>query len=262
MQIDRTPVWPAEWDSLRPKLGCEIPDELLQLALTHPSAVGEGVERTLKSNQRLEFLGDTILGALIAEHLFRRFPELPEGALTQRRAAIVQKTTLARVARRLELGEYLILGRGESNAGGAGRDTILCDAIEAVLGAIYLSNGIEATRAFIENWFADELQRAGEEAINIKNQLQEWTQSHALGTPTYRVIAGEGRIHERRYNAEVIVDNEVRGLGEGRTKKAAETAAAQNAFDWFQHHAAAPDDVNNAASTCGEENQNSASGDL
>ena len=151
MQIDRTPVWPQEWDTLRPKLGCELPDELLQLALTHPSAVGEGVERTLKSNQRLEFLGDTILGAIVGEYLYRHFPALPEGALTQRRAAIVQKTTLARVARRLELGKYLILGRGEANAGGAGRDTILCDAIESLLGAIYLANGIEATRAFIEN---------------------------------------------------------------------------------------------------------------
>ncbi len=255
MQIDRTPVWPAEWDSLRPKLGCDVPDELLQLALTHPSAVGEGVERTLKSNQRLEFLGDTILGAIVAEHLFRRFPELPEGALTQRRAAIVQKTTLARVARRLDLGRYLILGRGESNAGGAARDTILCDAIEAVLGAIYLSNGIEATRVFIENWFVDELQRAGEDAINIKNLLQEWTQANALGTPLYRTTPGKGGIHERRYNAEVIVHGSARGTGEGRTKKAAETDAAKNAFDWFQHQAAAP---NNAASTCSEENQNSA----
>ena len=229
---------------------------MLQLALTHPSAVSEGVERTLKSNQRLEFLGDTILGAIIAEHLYRRFPELPEGALTQRRAAIVQKTTLARVARRLELGKYLILGRGESNAGGAGRDTILCDAIEAVLGAIYLANGIEATRAFIENWFVDELQSAGEEAINIKNQLQEWTQANSLGTPVYRVINGKGGVHERRYQAEVIVDGNARGLGEGRTKKAAETCAAQNAFDWFQYQAA----ENDAASTCSEEIPDSTAG--
>ena len=249
MQIDRTPVWPEEWETLRPKLGCEVPDELLQLALTHPSAVSEGVERTLKSNQRLEFLGDTILGAIIAEHLYRRFPELPEGALTQRRAAIVQKTTLARVARRLELGKYLILGRGESNAGGAQRDTILCDAIESVLGAIYLANGLEATRAFIENWFVDELKCAGEEAVNIKNQLQEWTQANALGTPVYCVINGKGGVHERRYQAEVIVDGTARGAGEGRTKKAAETCAAQNAFDWFQYQAA----ENAAASTCSEE---------
>ncbi len=260
MQIDRTPVWPAEWKSLRPKLGCEVSDELLQLALTHPSAVGEGVERTLKSNQRLEFLGDTILGAVVAEYLYRRFPELPEGDLTQRKAAIVQKTTLARVARRLELGNYLVLGRGESNAGGAQRDTILCDAIEAVMGAIHLSGGIEATRAFIERWFVDEFELATQAStVNIKNLLQEWTQANALGTPVYRIAADKGiaknLASERRYCAQVVVDGVVRGQGEGRTKKAAETCAAQIAFDWFQGQVSAEND---AASTCSEKNSASA----
>ena len=97
------------------------------------------------------------------------------------------------------------------------------------------------------------MKSASDEAVNIKNQLQEWTQSHALGTPTYRVIAGQGRIHERRYSAEVIVDHEVRGVGEGRTKKAAETQAAHHAFEWFQDQAAQPAPENDAASTCSVE---------
>jgi ribonuclease-3 len=234
MLVDRTPVYPPRWHALREelkaKLGAPVSDELIELALTHPSAVGEGAERTLKSNQRLEFLGDTILGAVAAEHLYRSHADQPEGVLTQRKASLVQKTTLARVARRLGLGKYLILGRGESNAGGARRDTILSDALEAVLAVVFLSGGLEAARAFFVRWFEEELD-AGGEPVNIKNRLQEWTQANGWGTPVYATTGGEGGVHERRYTAHVLLHGLPQGQGEGRSKKDAECQAAQRTLE-------------------------------
>jgi ribonuclease-3 len=218
---------------------------MLRLALTHPSSVGEGVERTLYSNQRLEFLGDTILGAVAAEHLFRKHADWPEGLLTQRRAALVQKVTLARVARRMELGKYLILGAGEFRAGGANRDGILSDALEALLAVVFLTGGLDAARAFFERWFAEELE-AGGEPVPIKNRLQELTQAHGLGTPTYQTEPGEGssgKPHESRYASRVFLGAEVWGEGAGTSKKAAESSAAQAAFARVQAHLAAIEEV-------------------
>ena len=239
MLIDRTPVLPAEWETLRPKLGAEgaaaeVPEELLKLALTHPSSVGEGVERTMLSNQRLEFLGDTILGAVAAEYLFRAHPDWPEGLLTQRKSALVQKVTLARVARRMELGKYLILGRGEFHAGGAERDSILSDALEAILAAVFLSGGIEAARAFFERWFREELE-AGGEPVPVKNRLQELSQANGLGTPVYRTAPGEGsdgsKPSQRRYASRALLQGEEWGAGSGASKKEAEARAAQAAIE-------------------------------
>lgn len=206
-----------------------IEDELLQLALTHPSAVGEGLERTLKSNQRLEFLGDTVLGAIIAAALYRTQSDLPEGELTQRKAAVVQKSTLARVARQLELGKCVILGRGESNAGGHARDTILADVVEALIAAVFLSGGWEAAQRWVLHIFADEIEAAGHDAVNIKNRLQEWTQANGLGTPKYQTheIAASGA---HRFASEVLLGGAVQGQGQGRTKKDAECVAATHAL--------------------------------
>jgi len=236
MLVDRTPIEPEEIESLQAKLGARVPDELLRLALTHPSAVGEGIERTLKSNQRLEFLGDTILGSIVAQHLFRTYSELPEGILTQRKAAIVQRSTLARVAARLELGRYLIVGRGEHNAGGRGRNSILSDALEAVIAAIFLSHGLDGARDFVLQWFDLEIAVAGEETINVKNRLQEWTQANRLGTPIYRSESLPNAAQStlgRRFQSEVLLRDEVYGRGQGKTKKAAECEAAQQALEMF-----------------------------
>lgn len=244
MLIDRTPVLPAEWESLKPKLGAEgapveVPEEMLRLALTHPSAVGEGIERTLYSNQRLEFLGDTILGAVAAEHLFRAQVEWPEGMLTQRKSALVQKVTLARVARRMELGKYLILGRGEFHAGGASRDSILSDALEAILAAVFLSGGLAGAQAFFERWFVEELS-AGGEPIPVKNRLQEISQANALGTPSYRTAPAEGtdasRPSQRRYVSRALLQGHEWGAGSGASKKEAESSAAQAAFERVRAH--------------------------
>jgi ribonuclease-3 len=224
-------------DELRAKLGAPVPDELLQLALTHPSATGEGAERTLHSNQRLEFLGDTVVGAVVAEHLYRANETLPEGELTQRKATIVRGTSLARAALRLGLGQHLRLGRGEEASGGRSRDTILADAFEAVVAAIYLSCGIEATRAFVANILADDLAHAvastrNSPFVSVKNLLQERTQAIGLGTPRYQTTQiGEAQGDKKRFTSQVLLLDEVRGRGQGHTKKEAESNAAQAALD-------------------------------
>jgi ribonuclease-3 len=211
---------------LKSVLGVEVPDDLLQLALTHPSAVGEGLERTLKSNQRLEFLGDTVLGAVVAEQLYRSESTLPEGVLTQRKASIVQRSSLARVGQSLDLGKYMVLGRGEINSGGHSRETIIADAVEALIAAVFLSNGWEAARAFVLRAFAGEIAAAGGREVNIKNRLQEWTQANGLGTPVYQTAEVGTHGDPHRFSAQVLLNGAVHGRGRGRTKKDAECEAA------------------------------------
>ena len=220
----------AALEELGAKLGATVPADLLGLALTHPSAVGEGIERTLHSNQRLEFLGDVVLGLIVAEHLYHSDVTLAEGELTQRKAAAVQKRSLAQAAQRLELGKYLRLGRGEAESGGRNRDTILSDALEAVIGALYLAQGIEATRAFVLRALSDELATVGDDSVNVKNRLQELTQAIGLGTPVYRTAPESGPAHQRRFTAEVLLMDQPRGRGNGKSKKEAECNAATAAL--------------------------------
>jgi ribonuclease-3 len=217
---------PVNLQELKEQLQVEVPDDLLRLALTHPSAVGEGLERTLKSNQRLEFLGDTVLGAIIAEQLYRSESTLPEGVLTQRKATIVQRSTLARVGLSLDLGKYLVLGRGEVNSGGHARETIIADAVEAVIASIYLSQGWESARAFVLRVFREEITASGAKEVNIKNRLQEWTQANGLGTPVYQTAEVGTHGDVQRFSAQVLLNGEVHGRGRGRTKKDAECEAA------------------------------------
>lgn len=216
---------------LTEKIGVCVPDELLHLALTHPSAVGEGLERTLLSNQRLEFLGDAVLGAVAVSHLYCTYPELPEGALTQRKAAAVRKQSLAQAARRLNLGHYLRLSAAEEAAGGRSRDTIIADALEAVIGAIFLAHGFETARDFVLRALDQELASVAQHAVNIKNLLQEKTQAAGLGTPIYRTASMSGPAHRREFSAEVLVQNVVRGRGRGRSKQEAEYGAANQALE-------------------------------
>lgn len=217
---------------LRDILGADVPDELLQLALTHPSSVGEGMERTLKSNQRLEFLGDAIVGSTVAEHWFRTQSTLPEGELTQRKAAAVQKKTLARVAAKLELGNYVRVGRGADALQGRGRDAILADAFEALVGALFVAQGWSASRDFVLRALRDELEEiAGiSQTANIKNLLQERTQAIGLGTPIYQTLQVGGPAHARHFRSEVFLQQMLHGTGEGASKKEAECNAAQTAL--------------------------------
>jgi ribonuclease-3 len=226
---DSSPREYSQLDELRKIIGYDVPDDLLNLALTHPSATGEGAARTLHSNQRLEFLGDVVVGCIVAEHLYRANVELPEGELTLRKAAVVRGDTLAIAAKRLQLGRFLHLGKGEEKGGGRERSTVLSDAFEAVIGAIYLSGGLEAARVFVERALETELKEAASTRTNdfgsAKNRLQEKTQAIGLGTPTYSCET-RSENGAKVFSARVYLLLQERGYGTGKTKKEAEAQAA------------------------------------
>lgn len=209
------------------RLGHTFADaQLLRQALTHRS-------HSAQNNERLEFLGDAIVDLVIGEALFHRFPRLSEGDLSRRRAALVCKETLAELARGFGLGEYLLLGAGEIKSGGAGRDTILGDALEAVVAAIYLDAGMATAQACVLQWFAARLDDTGVEVgrKDAKTRLQEWLQGRRKSLPRYEVRSVTGPSHEQ--NFEVLAH--VPGLptpvsGRGRSRRAAEQAAAEEAL--------------------------------
>ena len=213
-------------------LGVDLPDPLLTLALTHRSYAYEN--GGLPTNERLELLGDAVLGLVIVEELFRRHPDSSEGDLAKLRNSIVNSQALAGVARELTdggLGDYVLLGRGEVNTGGHAKASILADTVESLLGAIYLQHGLEVARAVILRLFEDLLDTAPTlgAALEWKSSLQELTSARGLGVPRYEVSA-EGPDHDRRFTATVFVGDEEYGHGEGRSKKAAETDAAAEAW--------------------------------
>jgi ribonuclease-3 len=200
---------------------------LLQQAVTHASLLARRADRAGTGYERLEFLGDRVLGLLVAELLFRDFPAEDEGALARRFAALVSREGLARVAGKLGLGAFLRLGPGERDGGGRDNPALLADACEAVIGALYLDGGLEAARRFVEpNWrplVAEEL-RPPQDA---KTALQEWAQGHGLPLPVYRLVSAEGPPHDPRFTVEVRVADKGTAAGAGRSKRAAEQLAAQ-----------------------------------
>jgi ribonuclease-3 len=213
-------------------LGADLPDDLLTLALTHRSYAYEN--GGLPTNERLELLGDAVLGLVIVEELFRRHPDNSEGDLAKLRNSIVNSQALAGVARSLGdegLGEYVLLGRGEINTGGHGKASILADTLESLLGAVYLQHGLEGARGVILRLFDELLDTAPTlgAALEWKSSLQELTASRRLGVPRYDVTS-EGPDHDRRFSAVVYVNGEAYGSGLGRSKKAAETDAAAQAW--------------------------------
>jgi ribonuclease-3 len=213
-------------------LGTVLPEDLLTLALTHRSYAYEN--GGLPTNERLELLGDAVLGLVIVEELFRRHPDSSEGELAKLRNSIVNSQALAGVARDLTddgLGEYLLLGRGEVNTGGHGKASILADTLESLLGAVYLEHGLEGARAVIQRLYDDLLDTAPTlgAALEWKSSLQELTAARGLGVPRYDV-SSEGPDHDRRFTAVVYVNGEPLGSGVGRSKKAAETDAAAQAW--------------------------------
>ena len=213
-------------------LGAHLPEDLLTLALTHRSYAYEN--GGLPSNERLEFLGDSVLGLVITEELFRRNPDRPEGDLAKLRSSIVNTRALAGVARDLTssgLGEYVLLGRGEVNTGGHAKASILADTMESLIGAVYLQHGLEGARPVILRLFEDLLDTAPTlgAALEWKSSLQELTAVRGLGAPRYEVSA-EGPDHDRLFTAQVLICGEVYGSGVGRTKKEAELEAASQAW--------------------------------
>jgi len=202
---------------------------LLRQALTHRSAQQE---LSLPSNERLEFLGDAVLGLVIAERLYRSRPELTEGELTKVKAIAVSEPVLARVARELNLGRYLILSRGEQQTGGRDRSSLLADAFEALVAAVYLDRGLRTARSLILRLLRDHLQaiERREYEPDYKTLLQEKIQELHRTTPTYRVVSETGPDHDRTFVAEVRLAGRLLGRGSGKSKKQAEQAAAQDAL--------------------------------
>jgi ribonuclease-3 len=216
---------PLRGDRLYTRLGYRFQDPtLLQDALTHRS-VGS------RNNERLEFLGDAILSFVMAEILYRRAPRATEGELSRLRASLVRGSTLADIARGLDLGEHLVLGSGELKSGGYRRESILADAFEAVLGAIYLDGGFEVCRQFIHDLFRERLARlpSPESLKDPKTRLQEWLQSRGLALPDYEVVEITGEDHDRRFTVSCRVsglDSAMAGRGTSR-RKAEQAAAAK-----------------------------------
>jgi len=217
-------------DALSEKLGVEINRELLKLALTHRSYSYE--HGNIPNNERLEFLGDSVLGFVVTSHIYETLTNLPEGEMTKVKNAVVSARALAVVAAELSLGEYLLLGKGELATDGRNKPNLLADAFEAILGAAYISNGFDAARALVEKFVFPLLDNPDEIRANSdpKTTLQERIQALGRGTPNYKTRF-EGPDHNRDYFSTLYVNGEEISHGEGRTKKNAETAAAVKALE-------------------------------
>ncbi len=225
---------PTSAGDLAARLGLQFDDPaLLTEALVHSSYVNEHPEGSTESNERLEFLGDAVLSLVMSEALFKRHRDEPEGILTTRRAAIVSTRGLARIARRLEIGDALILGQGAENSGERGRSSVLAGLFESIVAAIYLDQGLAAARRFILESAALELEAAvsADTLKAPKSRLQEHAFSVTGRAPAYRILSSEGPDHDRRFVVEVAVDGVVVGSGEGRSRREAETHAAEAALE-------------------------------
>lgn len=205
---------------------------LLMRAVTHRSFLNEHPEMALEDNERLEFLGDAVLDFVVGAWLYHRFPELREGRLTSLRAALVKTDTLAGFAVRVGLPDQLRLGKGEMESGGRARQSLLCNAFEALIGALYLDQGLEAVRAFLAQLLPDEVERimAEERDRDAKSILQEWSQAKFGRTPRYRTVHAEGPDHARQFTVEVSIGDQVVGRGVGPSKQIAAQAAATDAL--------------------------------
>jgi ribonuclease-3 len=224
----------VDWDSCQRALEVAFNNKaLLQQAFVHSSYLNENPDFTLPSNERLEFLGDAILDFIVAERLYREFPKLPEGDLTTIRASLVCRETLAEIASSLKLGDWLLLGQGEETSGGRTRQSNLANAMEALIGAMYLDQGLTKTRKFILRQLEPFLKKAKHEQIslNYKALLQELTQSKEHLTPTYHLVAASGPDHDKQFIVEVLVKSKVLGRGAGKNKKTAEMQAARSAWE-------------------------------
>lgn len=216
--------------TLEAKIGYTFRDRtLLENALTHSSYANEHRDKGLSSNERLEFLGDSILGLVVADHLYRTRKDLPEGDLTRIRAALVCEASLVEVAKVLDLGSYLRLGRGEAGGGGRNRPSILADAVEAMLAAVYLDGGIGQTRKLIHTLILDQEQERIGAGRDFKTALQELIQRESGQVLSYRVIGESGPDHCKTFDMEVLLNGKPIGAGQGRSKKEAEQAAAKAA---------------------------------
>lgn len=222
-----------DWNACQRALGIYFNDpSLLEQAFIHRSYLNENPDFALPSNERLEFLGDAILDFITAEQLYSEFPELPEGELTTVRASLVCRQTLAEAASSLKLGDWLLLGQGEEASGGKEKQSNLANAMEALIGAIYLDQGLPKAKEFIFKQLKPFLERIkhGELIPNYKALLQELIQSEKHSPPTYRLIEAIGPDHEKQFTVEVLIEGKILGRGTGKSKKVAEMEAAKSAW--------------------------------
>ena len=204
---------------------------LLQNALTHSSYANERWHNSLLSNERLEFLGDAILGMTVAKYLYQTFPDRPEGELTRMRADMVCEQTLAKVAARIDLGKHLLLGNGEEQGGGRTRNSILADAVESVIAASFLDGGMEAAQQFIEQFILVEVPVKKLHNADYKTALQELVQQKKNQVLSYTLVGESGPDHDKQFDVEVKLNGQVVGTGSGSSKKRAEQAAAHAALE-------------------------------
>ena len=204
---------------------------LLQNALTHSSYANERYHNSLLSNERLEFLGDSILGMVVAEHLFRAFPDRPEGELTRMRADMVCEQSLAAVAQRINAGEHLLLGHGEEQGGGRNRPSILADAVESIIAAAFLDGGMQAAEGFISKFILCNVPVSKLKNEDFKTALQELVQQKKNQILSYALVEESGPDHDKQFRVEVSLNGKVLGIGNGRSKKRAEQDAARVALE-------------------------------
>lgn len=226
-------TYPESPEALERRLGLTFHERgLLLQALVHRSYLHEHPESALPSNERLEFLGDAVLGLIVAEHIYHRYPEMSEGEMTSIRAAVVKTPTLARLSADLHLGNYLLMSRGEEAGGGRARQAILACAFEALVGAMLIDQGLEQTRRFVFQRFGTLLDDVVRDRLDLDNKsiLQEMVQGLLGITPTYRIVETGGTHHEPLFTVEVSAGEQVLGRGIGHNKREAEQLAAAEAL--------------------------------
>jgi ribonuclease-3 len=224
----------AELTALQKKLRIKFKNKaLLEQALVHSSYINENPGLATSDNERLEFLGDAVLGLIIAEELYRRFPQFSEGEMTRVRSSLVRQDALCRLAKFLKLGDYLYLGKGEEGGGGRDKPANLSGALEALTAAIFLDRGLAVTRKFVLRLMSRKMAKALSQGVEVdyKTRLQETMQAKWQLKPKYRVIEATGPAHDRRFTVEVMGGDSVLGRGSAKSKKAAETEAARIALD-------------------------------
>jgi ribonuclease III len=224
---------PQSYAALEERLGHTFADHALcEAALTHKSWLNEAVGTARTDNERLEFLGDAVLALVVSDLLMKRFPDRSEGELSKARAVIVSEVGLSKTAQGMGLGQWIFLGRGEDQAGGRGKASILSDALEALMGAVYLDGGLAAARAVAERLFADGLRDAESQTRHdYKSRLQERSQALLQATPQYRVVGQEGPDHDKRFSVTISLAGREYGRAVGRSKKEAEQSAAALALE-------------------------------
>ena len=218
--------------TLETKLGYQFQNpKLLDHALTHSSYANEHHLGSISSNERLEFLGDSVLGMIVADHLYRTFPDLPEGDLTRIRANLVCEGSLVLVAKEWDLGRYLKLGKGENACGGRSRPSILADAVEAVLAAVFLDGGLAHDRDIIQRFLLDRMEQVNRASRDHKTYLQELVQRKSGQVLSYELIGESGPDHTKTFQMQVLLNGQPIGQGTGHSKKEAEQAAANAAIE-------------------------------